>query len=148
MKKLRRHFIVVVCFLFITGYVYCEEELNEKNIINVPEENFIKERNPFDLSAELIEKSMSEQYVSFTGEGLNRFNLPRIEITGVMVVGNETMATAKIEQLGTVTLGPDERIVFPGRGGNSFSSFIIKKITPSEMVILVEGGYEIKGRFR
>jgi len=141
----KKIFVIVIYFWFIAGYVYAQEVLQDKEQLVS-----LVERDPFSLSAELLKKTMSDKYVSFTGEGMGGFNLPKIEITGVMVVGDETRATARIETLGDVTLEPDDRIVFASSvsGKRRFSSFIIKEITPSELVILVEGGYEIHGRFR
>ena len=67
-----------------------------------------------------------------------------------MVVGNKTMATAKIETLGEVTLKPNEKIVVKSKKSrkNVFTSFLIKEITPEKLVIVLEGGQEIHGRFR
>jgi len=109
-----------------------------------------EERDPFSISIELLKKNLSEKYVNFTGEELSRFNLPRIKITGVMIFDNKAMATADIEQLGAVTLKPEEKFVFAssGAGKGSFTSFVVKEITPSELIILLEGKYEVRGRFR
>ncbi|MCD4779511.1 MAG: hypothetical protein K8S27_03035 [Candidatus Omnitrophica bacterium] len=110
------------------------------------------ERDPFNPSEELLRKTISERYVSFAGGAVGRFNLPKIEITGIMVVGDKIMATANIESLGTVSIKPNDKIVMAasasGSGKRRFDSFIIKVITPDELVIVLEGGYEIRGKFR
>ncbi|MCK5305986.1 MAG: hypothetical protein KAJ66_02530 [Candidatus Omnitrophica bacterium] len=152
MNKLKKSFVVVVCFLFLTGSV-CGDEVSKKKETNTAEASqsvSVRKRDPFNLSTELLRETMQDKYVSFAGEGLDRFNLPRIEITGVMIVGDKAMATAEIETLGAVTLKPQDKIVFAASntGKKRFNSFIIKEITPDKLVILVEGGYEIHGRFR
>lgn len=149
---LKKVSVAIICFLYLTSAVYGNEDLGEKekNTVKLPQTASIKERDPFSLSSKLLRKTISEKYVSFTGEGLAGFDLPRIEITGVMVVGSKTMATAKIESLGEVTLKPNEKIVVKSKSSrkNAFISFLIKEITPSELVIILEGGQEIHGRFR
>lgn len=152
MNILKKVPVVIICFLYLASAVYGDEDSREKeeNAVNTVQAVSIRERDPFSLSSELLKKTISEKYVSFTGEGLAGFNLPRIEITGVMVVGDNTMATAKIESLGEVTLKPNEKIVVKSKSSqkNAFISFLIKEITPSELVIILEGGQEIHGRFR
>ncbi len=154
MKRLIIFLILVSFWLF--NVIYAEEIPEEREQGQETEETNIKqaslqrERDPFSLSSELLKKTISERYVSFTGEGLAGFSLPMIEITGVMVVGDNTMATAKIESLGEVTLKPNEKIVVKSKSSqkSAFISFLIKEITPSELVIILEGGQEIHGRFR
>lgn len=149
---LKKFFVVIFCLWFLTGSVYGSEDLGEKekNTANPAQTVSIRERDPFSLSSKLLSKTISEKYVSFTGEGLTGFNLPRIEITGVMVVGDKTMATAKIESLGEVTLKPSEKIIVKmgNPRKNAFISFFVKEITPSELIIILEGGQEVHGRFR
>ena len=149
---LKKFSVVIICFLYLASAVYGNEGLGgeEKNTVNPAQTASIGERDPFSLSSKLLSKTISEKYVSFTGEGLTGFNLPRIEITGVMVVGDKTMATAKIESLGEVTLKPSEKIIVKmgNPRKNAFISFFVKEITPSELVIILEGGQEVHGRFR
>lgn len=141
MNILKKVPVIIICFWFLMGPVYGADTVQ---IVS------LKERDPFSLSSELLKKTISERYVSFTGEGLAGFDLPKIEITGVMVVGDKAMATAKIESLGEVTLKPNEKIVVKSKSSqkSTFISFLIKEITPSELVIILEGGQEIHGRFR
>ena len=140
MDILKKLFLTIICFWFTANFVYAKEV----------QASIQTERDPFSLSTELLKKTIAEKYVSFTGEGLAGFNLPKIEITGVMVIGDKTMATAKIESLGEVTLKPSEKIIVKLRKSrkNAFVSFFIKEITPSELVIILEGGQEVHGRFR
>lgn len=139
MNMLKKFLSVIICFFIGMGFVCAEENPSIEC-----------ERDPFNVSTELLKKTISEKYVYFTGQGSNKFRLPRIEITGVMAAGAKTMATANIETLGDITLKPNDTIVFAPSvsGSKNFSSFTIKEITPSEMVILLEGGYIIHGRFR
>ena len=149
---MRQFMIFLAFFIFGLNNIVCAQELTEEKIV---ERNTIqilapRERDPFGLSRKLLKKNVQDKVVSFLGEGLDRFDLPRIEITGVMVVGNKTMATAKIETLGEVTLKPNEKIVVKSKKSrkNVFTSFLIKEITPEKLVIVLEGGQEIHGRFR
>ncbi|MEW6103256.1 MAG: hypothetical protein AB1630_05495 [bacterium] len=137
--------LVIICFLYLGGAVY-----GEKNTADTIQTASLKERDPFSLSRELLKKTVSDNYVSFTGEGLAGFNLPNIEITGIMVVGSNTMATANIESLGDVVLKPNDKIVVKSEGSqkNAFISFLIKEITPNELVIILKGGQEVHQRFR
>lgn len=152
MNILTKFFVIIVCFCLLAGSAGAEEKLETKEgaMSAVSQPLFIRERDPFGLSAELLRETTQDKYVSFAGEGLDRFNLPRIEITGVMIVGDKAMATAEIETLGAVTLKPQDKIVFAASntGKKRFNSFIIKEITPDKLVILVEEGYEVHGRFR
>ncbi|MCK4518840.1 MAG: hypothetical protein KAU12_01855 [Candidatus Omnitrophica bacterium] len=152
MHRLKKFFVVTVCFWLAAGFAGAEENLKTKEgVMNVVSQSLsIRERDPFGLSEELLRRTLRGKYVSFSGEGLSSFNLPRIEITGVMIVGDKAMATAEIETLGAVTLKPQDKIVFAASntGKKRFNSFIIKEITPDKLVILLEGGYEIHGRFR
>lgn len=149
---LKKFFVITICIWFLTVSLYAAEDLGgeEKNTVDTVQTVSLEERDPFSVSSELLKKTLSGKYVSFAGEGLAGFNLPKIEITGVMAVGKEAMATAKIESLGAVTLKPNERIVVESKNsrGNTFVSFFVKEITPSELVIILEGGQEIRGRFR
>ena len=152
MRKIKKFFVIIVCFWLLAGSACAQDELKAQGetIAMIGQSFSHGERDPFGLSEELLKRSMRGNYVSFTGEGLSSFNLPRIEITGVMVVGDKAMATAEIETLGEVTLKPKDTIVFASGapGKKRFNSFIIKGITSSELIILVEGGYEVRGRFR
>lgn len=124
------------------------EEKKRKESAHKVNRGIEQDRDPFAMSNELLRQNMSNNYVSFKGENLSKFNLPRIEITGVMAVGSKVMATANIESLGSVTIKPDDKIVPQYGRTKRFSSFLVKKITPSELVIETEGGYVINGRFR
>ena len=165
MNMLKKFLSVIVCFFIGMGFVYAEgiSDVNNQetepdpleaepkaHISNVENSSVECERDPFNVSTELLKKTISEKYVYFTGQSSNKFRLPRIEISGVMVAGSKTMATANIETLGDVTLKPNDTIVFaPSVSGNkNFRSFTIKEITPNEMIILLEGGDVIHGRFR
>ena len=107
-------------------------------------------RDPFRVSEKMLRQTMSGEYVAFAGGELERFTLPRIEITGVMIFSGESMATAKIEQIGEVTLEADDKFVYaaPGIDGKTFNWFTVKEITANELSILLEGQYEGRGRFR
>lgn len=108
------------------------------------------ERDPFSVSARLLQQAFSGRYVAFSGEGIEGFYLPSIEITGVMAVDDRIMATAVIETLGSVTLKINDRIIIkPQKSSDDIlTSFVIKDITANELVIILDGGPEIRGRFR
>lgn len=150
--EIKRFFLTVVCLAFFPGVIRADEgaPVQEDGLSGYVHNVSMEERDPFNVSGELLKRTIAERYVSFSGEGISGLNLPCIEITGIMAVGDKTMATARIESLGEVALKPNEKIVVKsgGSGKKRFVSFLIKEITPSELVIILEGGQEIHGRFR
>jgi hypothetical protein len=134
MNVLMKFLVVVICFLYLTGSVYGDA----------------RRRDPFRLSPELFKVTRPEELVTFKGEDLRGLDLPQIEVTGVMIVGGKAMATARIETLGEVVLRPKEKIVVKPREAHrgTLTSFLVKEITFSELVIILEGGREVRGRFR
>jgi hypothetical protein len=143
---------ITMCVLLIAGNAYSEHhpQGNMQSTVGPAAGIPVEERDPFGLSCELLEKTISDHYVSFTGMGATSVDLPQIEITGVMAVGDKVMATANVESLGHVTLRPNENIVVKSKGAKkkAFTSFFIKEITPSELIIVLESGQQIHGRFR
>ena len=136
-------------FLIIVSFCLCNVVFAEETV-GIKQVSIQRERDPFNVSTKLLTETVSGRYVSFSEGALGYFDLPKIEITGIMVVGDKVMATAEIETLGTVTLKPGEKIIIKSDKSSerAFKSFIIKEITPSELVVLLEDGLEIRGRFR
>jgi len=107
------------------------------------------ERDPFKMSQELLSKTLSGRYVSFSQEDLRIFNLPRIEVTGVMIVGDRVMAVAEVESVGTVILKPGQKVTGKISASKEREvSFVVEEITQNELVIILENGHRIRGQFR
>lgn len=149
---MRSMFVVYLAILVLLPHTgYGNEEKDD--VIQVRRQDLdevLIERDPFNPSADLLKKTLSEKYVSFSGKLAGQFNLPKIEVTGIMMVGDKIMATANIETLGAVTIKPDDKVVVSaaGRNAKQFDSFIVKEVTPDELVIILDGGYEVRGKFR
>ncbi len=105
-----------------------------------------EERDPFNVSIKLLSRVAASQYVFFNRKkGSGRLNLPKIKITGIMIAGGKVMAAAEIESLGNVTLKPKERIIIKR---DKSLSFVVKEITSRELVIIMDNGQEVRGRFK
>ena len=142
--------VLTALFMLFCAKSACSQETSGVSVKNITAGALkTEERDPFKVSKKILMTEKSK-YISFSGEGVDAFNLPTIEITGIMVLNTKVMATAKIQGLGEMVLKPNDKIVMPdtGKHGKRFKSFIIKEITPDKLIILVEGGFVVQGRFR
>ena len=151
MNILKSLWVVLVCLLCLSVPVYGDEEARKREEEAVPAAQAAspEERDPFRVSRRLLEKIALERHAPLPEERVTGFILPRIEVTGFMVVGDKVMATAKIESVGRVILRPGEEIVVKPKGARRDAiTFFVKEITPDEVVIILEGEKEIRKRFR
>lgn len=120
--------------MFLAGCVYAGE--------------IVMERDPFSRSHELLKQSIKSRYVLFDTGAQDLFNLPSIEITGIMAIDDKVMATAKIESLGIVILKPGVTIMMKGaQSKEDRACFTVKKITANMLVIELKNGQELTGYF-
>ncbi|MCL0041107.1 hypothetical protein M1M90_03340 [Thermodesulfovibrionales bacterium] len=151
MDILKKLGVVLVCLLCLAGLVYGGEEARkgEEGAAPVARAVYPEERDPFRVSRRLLEKIALERHAPLPEERVTGFILPRIEVTGFMVVGDKVTATAKIESVGRVILRPGEEIVVkPKEARRDAITFFVKEITPDEVVIILEGEKEIRKRLR
>ena len=147
--------LILVLFLSVYlglsgSYIYSEEiqlKPSESSGADTPLNISVREeRDPFNVSIKLLSRVAASQYVFFNRKkGSSRLSLPKIKITGIMIAGDKVMAAAEIESLGNVTLKPKERIIIKR---DKSLSFVVKEITSRELVIIMDNGQEVRGRFK
>ena len=135
MEQFKKNILVILAVMFLAGYAYAGESAVE--------------RDPFNKSYEILKQSAKSRYVVFDAGAQDLFNVPSIEITGLMAVNDNVVATAKIESLGIAVLKQGTVITIKNVRSKKYQSyFIVKKITADTLIIEFEDGREIKGHFQ
>ena len=118
-------------------------------------------RNPFMISAKLLEEVLAIQKAKAEAAAKAKAPkappepvkppevvLPGIRMTGVMIVGDQKMATAEVEQLGVITLLKGEKVVLRLKNRAEPFKFTVQDIDERYLTIITEDGIEIRALFK
>ena len=78
--------------------------------------------------------------------------LPRVKVRGIMEVGGKVIACAEVENVGTVVLRANERVLLINQGTGARSAdasswFLVRAIDKSGMTIELDDGTLVQGKF-
>jgi len=108
-----------------------------------------QEGTPDDTVREIVFDGSLRNLPSTMGSLRGRV-LPRIRVRGIMEVAGRLAACAEVEDLGTVVLPANERILLSGRPSgpeNAGSWFLVRIIDQTGMTIELDDGTLVQGKF-
>jgi len=111
-------------------------------------------RNPFDVGAQLLRDLKAKQDKQDKKDAAPPTpppklpELPVIKMTGVMILGDNKMATAEIESYGTITVVKGDRFVLRLKNRQEPFQFTVTDIEERQMTILTDDGTEIRAVFK
>ena len=78
--------------------------------------------------------------------------LPRVKVRGIMEVGGKVIACAEVENVGTVVLRANERVLLINQGTGARSAdasswFLVRAIDKTGMTIELDDGTLVQGKF-
>ncbi|HUU68579.1 MAG TPA: hypothetical protein VM186_03585 [Planctomycetota bacterium] len=108
-------------------------------------------RNPFDVGAQLlrdIKAKQEEKNAPRPAPSQKLPELPIIKMTGVMIVGDNRMATAEVESYGTITVVKGDRFALRLKSRQEPFRFTVTDIEERQMTIVTDEGTEIRAVFK
>ena len=108
-------------------------------------------RNPFEVGAKLLREvkaSKAEAAKQPAPAPKPQQQLPMIKMTGVMIVGENKMAIADVEQYGTITMLKGEKFALQLKNRPEPFKFTVSEIEERQLVIVTDQGTEIRALFK
>ena len=108
-------------------------------------------RNPFEVGAQLLRDIKAKQEEKNAPPPVPSKKLPElpiIKMTGVMIVGDNRMATAEVESYGTITVVKGDRFALRLKSRQEPFRFTVTDIEERQMTIVTDEGTEIRAVFK
>jgi len=107
-------------------------------------------RNPFEVGAKLLREVKASQAEAKQPAAPPKPQpaLPIIKMTGVMIVGDNKMAIADIDQYGIITVLKGETFALQLRNRPEPFKFTVSEIQERQLVIVTDQGTEIRALFK